>query len=310
MSQIIFDDSLEGFLNQYQIGKTGSKKTVEAYRRDVNRFLGYLKSQEINSFEDITKDDILSYVMALRSGELTQKRYSTASFARSMSALRSFFKYLHRYEGIKNNPTPYLKASKVKKKLPEFLTYDQIMKVLRSFDLSNPVELRNRCIIEVLYACGLRLSEVTELKVSRIDFEQQTLIILGKGNKERMVPFYPKCGRLILKYLDESRSLWLKKEHDVLFVSQKGTPLSNRAVQMILKETGERNELPMVLHPHMIRHSFATHLLDNGADLRVVQELLGHENLVTTQIYTHVSVDRLKEVVQNAHPRAKGKSYK
>ncbi len=310
MSLIKFEKSLENFLVQYQIGKSGSKRTEDAYRRDVYRFLIFLDERNVSSFETISKDDILDYVMCLRSGQLTEKKLSSASFARSISALRSFFKYLHRYEGVKNNPTQYLKTTKVKKKLPEFLTFDQVMHVLRSFNLDDPVELRNRCMLEVLYACGLRVSELAELQVSKIDFNQQILVVVGKGNKERMIPFYPKCGRLIQKYMKEARSLWMKENHDVLFISQRGNPITARAIQLILMKAGEDNNLPMKLHPHMLRHSFATHLLDNGADLRVVQELLGHENLVTTQIYTHVSVDRLKEVIQNAHPRSQKKNIK
>lgn len=300
-----FDKSLDQFLMQYKIGKSGSERTTEAYRRDVQRFLDYLKEREVSSFERITKEDILDYVVALRTGEISGGKPSDASYARAISALRSFFKYLHRHQGLENDPTQYLKATKVKKKLPEFLTFDQMMGILKSFDLQDPVQLRNRCIIELLYACGLRVGELAGLQISRIDFESQTLIVLGKGNKERMVPFYPKCGRVIKKYIIEARNLWVKSSLDVLFVSQQGNPLTERSIQLILKKVGENQNLPMGLHPHMIRHSFATHLLDNGADLRVVQELLGHENLVTTQIYTHVTVDRLKEVIKKSHPRSK-----
>ncbi len=307
MSLDTFDQSLEGFLNQYRVGKSGSKRTEDAYRRDIQRFLTYLREREVTSFERVDKEILLNYVTELRSGSLTGKRISSASFARANSALRSFFKYLHRHEGIANNPTQFLKSTRVKKKLPEFLTFDQIIEILQGYDLTNPIELRNRCLIEVLYACGLRVSEVASIQIKKIDFDEQTMIILGKGSKERMVPFYPKCGRLIKKYMEESRRLYIGDEHGYLFVSQRGKPLTARAVQNIVKEAGERACLPMSLHPHMLRHSFATHLLDNGADLRVVQELLGHENLVTTQIYTHVTVDRLKEVIRQAHPRSQKK---
>ncbi|MFV0380489.1 MAG: site-specific tyrosine recombinase/integron integrase [Anaerorhabdus sp.] len=299
-----FDIALKNFLITYEIGKSGSKNTVDAYNRDIKRFLNYLQSEGVDSFENINKEHMLEYVLLLRQGKLSNTKLSDSSYARNISALKSFFKYLCRFENLKNNPSQFLKFGKIKKRFPDFLSYEQIFKVLRSFDLSNPVDLRNRCIIEVLYACGLRVSELSDLKISNIDLDNQVLVVIGKGNKERMVPFYNKCKKVINKYILEARSLWTKDD-GFLIVSQKGKQLSTRSIQTIVKNAGEQCMLPMSLHPHMIRHSFATHLVDNGADLRVVQELLGHETLVTTQIYTHVSVDRLKDVVNKSHPRSK-----
>lgn len=299
------DKSLESFLDYIRLSKSGSTKTEDAYRRDIGRFLAYLHEENIVSFEAVDKEVMMNYMTLLRSGQITKTKISNTSFARVLSSLRSFYKYLNRTQGIENNPIQHFKSPKTKKSLPNFLTFEQMMSLLRSFDLSDPVECRNRCIIETIYACGLRVSEVTSLKVQDIHMNQQVLTVIGKGNKERMIPFYPKCGRLIEKYMNEARPCWLKEEHGFLFVSQSGKPITPRAVQLILKSAGERIGLSVEVHPHMLRHSFATHLLDNGADLRVVQELLGHENLSTTQIYTHVTVDRLKNVVQQSHPRSK-----
>lgn len=299
------DKSLDSFLDYIRISKSGSKKTEDAYRRDIQRFLDYLHHEKITSFEEVDKEVMMNYMTLLRSGRFTQTKISNTSFARVLSSLRSFYKYLNRYQNIENNPIQYFKSPKVKKSLPNFLTFEQMMMLLRSFDLSNPAQLRDRCMIELIYACGLRISEATSLKIDNVHFNQQVLIVVGKGNKERMIPFYPKCGRLIEKYMSEARCLWVKEEHGFLFVSQSGKPITPRAVQMILKNAGERVGLSVEVHPHMLRHSFATHMLDNGADLRTVQELLGHENLSTTQIYTHVTVDRLKNVVKQAHPRSK-----
>ncbi|MEF9891765.1 MAG: tyrosine recombinase XerC [Anaerorhabdus sp.] len=300
-----FDKSLDSFLDYIKISKSGSIKTEDAYRRDIGRFLNYLHEEKITSFEKVDKEVMMNYMTLLRSGKITKTKISNTSFARVLSSLRSFYKYLNRYEGIENNPIQYFKSPKSKKSLPNFLTFEQMMNLLRSFDLDDSAQLRNRCIIETIYACGLRISEATSLKINNIHFSQQVLTVVGKGNKERMIPFYPKCGRLIEKYMNEARSLWIKEEHGYLFVSQSGKPITPRAVQMILKDAGERIGLSVEVHPHMLRHSFATHMLDNGADLRTVQELLGHENLSTTQIYTHVTVDRLKNVVKQSHPRSK-----
>lgn len=301
------DKSLDNFLAHIQMSRSGSNKTEDAYRRDIQRFINYLHDQDITSFNDVTKNTMMDYITILRSGKLTTKKISNSTFARVMSSLRSFYKYLNRYEGIENNPVQSFKSPKVKQNLPEFLTFAQMQQLLSHFDLSNPVELRNRCMIETMYACGLRVSELASIRMNYIHLDQQVLIILGKGNKERMVPFYPRCGQLIQRYINESRCQFVKKEHGILFVSQSGNPITPRAIQLILKNIGEKEGFPFDLHPHMLRHSFATHLLDNGADLRVVQELLGHENLSTTQIYTHVTVDRLKEVVKKSHPRSSNK---
>ena len=179
------------------------------------------------------------------------------------------------------------------------------MQLLDVFDLENPIELRNRCILETMYACGLRVSEATSLKMSNVNLDENYLTVIGKGDKERMIPFYKRCSNLLKKYKNESRPIFVKEENDILFLSNRGKGISNRSVQLMLQDAANKAGIKNNVHPHMLRHSFATHLLDNGADLRMVQELLGHENLSTTQIYTHITVDRLKKAVKKAHPRSK-----
>ncbi|MDO5121603.1 MAG: tyrosine-type recombinase/integrase, partial [Erysipelotrichaceae bacterium] len=240
----------------------------------------------------------------LRSGDITGNRLSNASFSRHLSSLRSFYKYLYQYHGIISNPLQGLRGTSSRRKLPEFLTFDQMETMLNSFDLSKPSEVRDRCILETMYACGLRVSECAGLKLSRVHLGEHYLSVIGKESKERMVPFYPRAGQLLAVYIKEVRPLYMKDDHDFLFVNQKGKPVSVRMIQMLCESTGEKADLPVHVHPHMIRHSFATHLLDNGADLRIVQELLGHETLSTTQIYTHVTEDRLRRVVDKAHPHS------
>ena len=300
-----FDEVLERFLHHVAISRTGSADTQDAYRRDVSRFLGYLEDEKIRSLEKVDKAVISDYVMKLRSGDFGSQPLSNASYARNLSSLRSFYKYLNKYEGIEANPVRRFKGSVPRRKLPDFLTFDQMETLLNSFDLSKTVDIRDRCIIEVMYACGLRVSECASLQVSKIQLAERYLSVIGKESKERMVPFYGRCAKLIELYLKDARPEFKKDATDTLFLNQKGKPLSTRSIQDICAKRGEAAGLTVHVHPHMIRHSFATHLLDNGADLRVVQELLGHENLSTTQIYTHVTSDRLRAAVDKAHPHAR-----
>ncbi len=299
-----FEEYLEGFLAHIRISRTGSRDTEMAYRRDVSRFLQFMESEGIDSFEDVTRSDISTYITRLRSGEIGGAALSNASFDRSLSALKSFYAYLNRSHGVANNPVKVFHGVSRGRRLPEYLSFEQMETLLNSFDLHDPVGIRNRCIIEVMYACGLRVSECASLQVKNINLNERYLTVIGKENKERMVPFYPRCGQLLERYLGMSRPVFMeeKPEHGVLFVNRNGRGISTRAIQQILDQAAEDAGIGIHLHPHMLRHSFATHLLDNGADLRSVQELLGHENLSTTQIYTHVTQERLRKVVDQAHP--------
>lgn len=304
----IMDELVERYLAYLANTKSGSVHTLDGYARDVGRFVCFMENRQLHSPELISKMDVLEYTQMLKSGKLTGKPLSDRSYARNLSSLKSFFKYLNLYEGIENNPVRSFKAQGGGRKIPEFMTLDEIAALLNVFDLENPVELRNRCIIEVMYACGLRLSEVAGLRCDKISFEEEILVVHGKGDKERMVPFYSGCGEIMKKYLNEARPLWNRNSSDAFFLNQKGNALSGRSIETILKQACVKANLPESIHPHVIRHSFATHLLDHGADLRLVQELLGHENLSTTQIYTHVTVDRLSSVVRLNHPYSKKKA--
>ena len=301
-----FEECLDRFLNHVSLNRTGSKDTQDAYRRDIERFITYLQENDIDDFNAVTKEEVSDYITKLRSGEIGGRELSNSSFARNLSSLKSFYRYLNQSEGMEANPVRMFHGGNPRRKLPELLTFDQMETLLNSFDLHDPSEIRDRCMIEVMYACGLRVSECAGLKIVNINLKDYFLTVLGKESKERMVPFYPRCGQLIQLYLDEVRPQYMVKaeEHGILFVNQHGRPISSRTIQKVVEDSGERAGIPFHLHPHMIRHSFATHLLDNGADLRVVQELLGHENLSTTQIYTHVTQDRLQKVVDLAHPHS------
>ncbi|MBR2990583.1 MAG: tyrosine-type recombinase/integrase, partial [Solobacterium sp.] len=276
-----YEEALERFLAHLRMSRTGSADTEDAYRRDISRFIHWLQECEIDDPEEITKADFGSYITALRNGEIGGKPLSNSSYSRNLSALRSFFRYLNKYEGVQNNPVRQFRTAAGRRKLPEFLTFDQMERMFNVFDLSEPADVRDRCILETMYACGLRVSECAKLEKDRIELGEGFLTVLGKESKERQVPFYPRCGQLIRYYLEEVRPLYMenKEEHGILFVNRTGRPMSTRAIEMICDKTAERAGLNLHVHPHMIRHSFATHLLDNGADLRIVQELLGHENL-------------------------------
>ncbi len=300
-----FEYSLDRFLEVLSLEKTGSRDTEDAYRRDISRFLDYLKEEKIRSFEDVGRDTISEYITDLRSGNISGSELSNASFSRALSAIKSFWRYLNLHEGVENNPVQIFKGAKVKRHLPDYLTFEQMESMLHTFDLSKPADIRDRCILETMYACGLRVSECAGIRKADVRLKEEYLSVMGKESKERLVPFYHRCGQLIELYLNKARPLFMAKceeDHGILFVNQKGKPITPRSIQLIAEKAGVNAGLAVHVHPHMIRHSFATHLLDNGADLRIVQELLGHENLSTTQIYTHVTQDRLQKVVASAHP--------
>ncbi|MEI7668000.1 MAG: tyrosine-type recombinase/integrase, partial [Erysipelotrichaceae bacterium] len=199
-----------------------------------------------------------------------------------------------------------LKTPKKDKSLPDFFLFDELNNLFESFDLNQAEGLRNRAMFELMYASGLRVSETINLTLNQIDFEQRILRFIGKGSKDRMVPFYSDAGDLVRQYITNARPELMKGlNHYYVFVNHNGGKLSARGLEFILSSACIKAGLQKSVHPHMLRHSFATHLLDNGADLRLVQELLGHKNLSTTQIYTHVTLDRLKETYLKAHPRVK-----
>ena len=295
----------EEFVEFIVARRSGSPATADSYGRDLERFAAYLAEKKITDFSQVDKAVMFDYVTLLRSGKITRGKISDSSFSRMLSTLRSFYHYLIRYKGVKVNPTRGLRAPKLNRTIPEFLTFDQMMTLFDSFDLNDPAALRNRAILETMYACGLRVSEVCSLTLAELDLNERILTVTGKGDKQRIVPFYKRLRTLLTRYLRDSRALYLKEEHGFVFVSQRGAPITPRAVQLILAQAGQDAGLNQPLHPHMLRHSFATHLLDNGVDLRTVQELLGHSSLSTTQIYTHVTVDRLKQSVDAAHPHSK-----
>ena len=300
----MMSELLERFLQYIQQTNTGSEHTKDAYQRDIQEFISFLESEDIHDFNDVDRIVVMNYVASLRLKEGIAGSVKNSTIARKLSSLRSFYRYLNEYIGILNNPFLYFKTPKQAKRIPEFLFYDEMETFLSSFDLQDDAGIRNRAMFELMYACGLRVSEVVNLNLRDIDLHDQVLKVCGKGDKERLVPFYDLAKERLCAYLDLVRPKWTPTNEEAVFVNTRGKKLTTRGVQYIMNQAAATCDLHVHLHPHMFRHSFATHLLDNGADLRVVQELLGHSSLSTTQVYVHVSQERLKSAYESAHPRA------
>lgn len=298
---------LERFLAYIAQINSGSTHTQEAYQRDILEFIDFLKQEEIADFNDVDRHVVMNFVASLRNRMGTRGTLKNSSIARKLSSLRSLYRYLNEYIGVLNNPFLYFKTPKQAKRIPEFLFYDEMETFLSSFDMHSAEGIRNRALFELMYACGLRVSEVVSLRLQDIDYQDQIVHIAGKGDKQRIVPFYDMAKDLLVMYIEQVRSVWCEEHpHPYVFVNQRGKPLTSRGVQYLMEKAAATCDLHVHIHPHMFRHSFATHLLDNGADLRVVQELLGHSSLSTTQIYVHVTQDRLKGAYESAHPRVHG----
>ena len=299
------EEYLEAFQTYLKTTNSSSEHTYDSYSRDVSRFLAFLKKEGVDDLQKVDRILIAAYLRELRGGSKEHKALQNSSVARNLSALRTFYRFLMENYGMEKNPFEKVSTVKQNRKLPEFLFFEEMEQFLDSIDTTVKFGKRNRAMFELLYACGLRVSEVVDLTLDNIDFSNDILRVHGKGDKERIVPFYPLCHTLLKDYIDTERAELVEKETRALFVNKYGKKLTTRAVQQIMEKQALLSGLGIHVHPHMFRHSFATHLLDNGADLRVVQELLGHENLSTTQVYTHVSADKLTKVYRSAHPRSK-----
>ena len=283
---------LKEFLSHISASHSASSHTEDAYAFDVEQFIEFLENDDLMS---VPVETAYSYV-----NELYKMEMSSSSVARKISALRSFYKFLQVNYGVAVNPFSTLKIRQQSRTLPKYLMFEEVRELLDSCEKTD-LGIRNRVLIEVMYACGLRVHEASELKLSNFDFEDRSIRIVGKGDKERLLFYYGALSSRLEKYIENSRfNLLTGKQHNYLFVNSKGDPLSVRGIQYLLEKQGEVCGLRQKLHPHMLRHSFATHLLDNGASLRIVQTLLGHESLSTTQIYTHVSLSKIKKVYQEA----------
>lgn len=277
-----------------------AKNTIDSYSRDLEKLILFLTENEID-FTPISIDAVtikeFNYAIA--------KEINPRSQARIISGLRSFFDYLVFEDYRETNPTDLIEAPKIGRKLPDTLSVDEINELISTIDLSHPQGERNRTILETLYSCGLRVSELITLKISDLFFEEGFIKVTGKGNKERFVPIHYNAQKYITIYITEIRSHLkpAKSFEDTLFLNRRGKGLTRQMIFTILKELAVKINLNKKISPHTLRHSFATHLLKNGADLRAIQLMLGHESITTTEVYVHLDTSYLKEVVENYHPR-------
>ena len=280
------------FLN-YIKNKNYSNYTINSYSKDLDNFYIYLK-QNNTDIKKVNYKFLRGYLTVLY-----DKKYSKKTIARNISTLKSFFKYLKKQNIIESNPMNLIKTPKIDKKLPKFLNYDDLEKILSIPDTTTFLGKRNALILELLYSTGVRVSELVNIKLNDIDLSEEKILILGKGNKERYVLFGSKAKEKMLDYLKEKTD-----DSPYLIVNRYGNKITDRGIRKILDSIILEASLSYKISPHTLRHTFATHMLDSGADIEIVKELLGHESLSTTQIYTHVTSESLKRVYSETHPRA------
>lgn len=296
---------VDQFLRYLDAERNYSGKTLVAYQKDLEDFSLFIErrfdSREFDLTE-ISKDEIRAFL-----GYLSKQQLEKKSIARKLSAVKSFFKFLVNHAAVKTNPGKLIKTPKYEKTVPSFLTVDQIQTVFDFFDDRIPSDARDKAILELFYGSGIRLSELIGLDFSNINFSNQTISVLGKGAKQRIIPIGEKAMSALKHYQsfrDQIATNGSRCDSKAVFIGKNGKRITPLAIQRMVKKVLARVSDAHKLSPHIVRHSFATHLLDNGADLRAVKDLLGHENLSTTQIYTHITIDRLKNAYKKAHPRA------
>ncbi|MCG8673737.1 MAG: tyrosine recombinase XerC [Pseudomonadales bacterium] len=279
-----------------------SQHTLKNYRRDLEQFIKFCENRHLETVNQVHAADVRTFV-----AQRHQKQISPKSLQRQLSSLRGFFQFCIQKGELGNNPANDISAPKAAKKLPHVLDTDQTAHLLE-IDSDEPLAVRDKAILELFYSSGLRLSELVNLSMGDYDTNEQIVTVTGKGNKQRLVPVGSKAQQALIDWFNV-RKLWLsnRPEEPAMFITQKGQRLKQRAIQLRLKKWGIEQGTDRPVHPHMLRHSFASHILESSGDLRAVQELLGHADISTTQIYTHLDFQHLAEVYDKAHPRAKKK---
>ena len=296
-----WEEKIEDFSNYLKFEKNSSENTIEAYLADINK----LKDFAVEQLGDVQPDKISYEDLQEFLFQVSKEKYSERTQARWISSIKTFFKYLLEDELREDNPSALLETPKLGVYLPDTLSLEEIEKLILVIDKTTDLGQRNLCMMEVLYGCGLRVTELTELKISNIYFKEGYIKVEGKGDKVRFVPLADYTAGLIQHYIKEIRAKQKidKKYTDTLFLNQRGSKISRVMVFIIIKEQAQRAGIQKNISPHTFRHSFATHLLQNGADLRYIQEMLGHSSITTTEIYTHLNTEELHEVILKYHPR-------
>jgi len=294
--------AISSFLTHVQVEKGLATNTVSAYRRDLAKFEDFAKRRKL-ALKAVKRDDLVDFLASLYRQKLESK-----TVARHLVTLRNFFRHAQVQELVTEDPTAHLESPKIRRSLPGYLRLDEVEKLLELPDQTTPLGLRDRAMLEVLYSTGLRVSELTSLRVMDLDTKVGCVRCIGKGDKERIVPVGRKALAIVDKYLRDGRTALIGTTRGAagafLFVNRRGGRISRVGVWKVFSSYGRKAGLRVPLTPHMLRHSFATHLLERGADLRSVQLMLGHSDISTTQIYTHVVEERLKQIYKAHHPRA------
>lgn len=279
-----------------------SDLTKKAYMEDIQSFRIFLEDTGNSALKLVSLQDARIYL-----GHLTDQQYSRNSISRKISSLRAFYQFLLKNDEIEDNPFSYLNLKRKGFRLPNFFYSEEMEQLFEDVRGDEPLDYRNEALLEVLYGTGIRVSECTSIRLGDVDFDMSILLVKGKGNKERYVPFGHYAAAALEEYVEKSRKPLMEhhgKEHDFLFINHRGDPVTPGGIQYILKQLIKKSSLTANIHPHMFRHTFATHLLNNGADMRTVQELLGHSSLSSTQIYAHVTKEHLQSDYKKFHPRA------
>lgn len=301
-----WNSSIKGFKSYLKLERSLSKNSIDAYIRDIEKFRQYFDFKKVKiSPNDVQSKDIKEFLEWINELGMT-----ASSQARVLSGVKSYYKYLMIEDVIKTDPAAIIETPKLGRKLPDTLSLDEINQIIETVDASSAEGMRNKALLETLYACGLRVSELVNLKLSDIYFEIDFIKVTGKGDKERFVPIGSSAKKFIKIYIDEVRvhQSIKKGEEDYVFLNRRGSRLTRVMVFTIIKRLVQKAGIKKNISPHTFRHSFATHLVEGGADLRAVQEMLGHESITTTEIYTHLDRNYLKETIISFHPRSKKRS--
>lgn len=294
------EQALEKFMLYVQLEKNFSVHTVREYQSDIEDFLAFLEIEGIKNLEEVEYIHARLYVT-----KLYDEKKARTSISRKISSIRSFFRFLNKEYSLDDAAFRSLYHPKKEARLPSFFYTEELEKLFLANVGDDPKSIRNLAILELFYATGMRVSELTSIELTQVDFSYSIVRVMGKGRKERIIPFGQYASEALTRYLEQARPLFMKmQDHQHLFVNMRGGKLTARGVRYILNEMIEKATLHSKIYPHMLRHTFATHLLNNGADLRTVQELLGHAHLSSTQVYTHVTKEHLRDTYMKAHPRA------
>lgn len=293
------NELIQEFLSYLSVERGLANNTLLSYKRDLARFFKYLKSRHVDSIQKISRETISSFMLSEK-----ERGLSSNSVSRGLACLKSFFKFLVRENKIKEDVTSVIGSPKLWKKLPSTLNLDEVVSLLKAPNARDLMGARDKASLELMYATGMRVSELINLKMNDLNMDVGFVKCLGKGSKERIVPFGKKAKESIIRYLEKARPVLLKKKvSNFLFLTRLGKPMTRQTFWKTIKKYARLAGIKKEIMPHSLRHSFATHILERGADLRVVQEMLGHADISSTQIYTHVTKDRLKSIHQKFHPR-------